>query len=110
VTDTFLQYGAIGVIAALALVAVRVLFQREVLAHQRALDRADRLEAELRTLNETVQTRALTTLAQASSAITAALRLTGNMVDSGMVTAQEIDPNRRTQSRGIHDNRSRPRY
>lgn len=66
VTSTLLQYGGIGVIALLALAAVRVLFQREVNAHDLERQRADRLEEELRKLNSTIQDRYITTLGEAS--------------------------------------------
>lgn len=72
--DVLLQYGAVGVIALLALAAVRVLFKDKDEAHQEAVARADRLEAELRKLNETVQTQYLTTLAQATLAMQQALQ------------------------------------
>ncbi len=62
----FIQYGALGVIALLALLAVRVLFQREVRALDLERQRADRLEEELRKLNTTVQERYLTTLTDAT--------------------------------------------
>lgn len=67
-----MQFGAVGVIALMALAAVRVLFQREVKAHQQAIDRADRLEAELKKLNETIQTQYITTLTQATLAMSQA--------------------------------------
>lgn len=73
VTPVFLQYGAIGVIALLALIAVKVLFDRlndEATYHKQ---RADRYEAELRQLNETVRTEYLGTLAKATEAISDAL-------------------------------------
>lgn len=76
VTDTaptLLQYGAVGLLALSALVAVRVLFQRSTAAEQRERERADRLEDELRKLNETVRTEYLTTLAKATEAISDAL-------------------------------------
>jgi DNA integrity scanning protein DisA with diadenylate cyclase activity len=63
---TFVQYGALGVIALLALAAVRVLFQREVRANDLERQRADRLEEELRRLNNTIQDRYITTLTEAS--------------------------------------------
>jgi Skp family chaperone for outer membrane proteins len=66
------QYGAIGVIAILALAAVRVLFQRVVQEHKDEKDRADRLEAELKKLNETIQQQYLTVLAQATAAMSEA--------------------------------------
>lgn len=71
-TELLAQYGAIGLIAILALAAVRVLFKREVDAHQQETARADRLEIELRKLNETVQQQYLTVLAQATSAMSEA--------------------------------------
>lgn len=71
-TEILAQYGAIGLIAILALAAVRVLFKREVDSHQKDIERADRLEIELRKLNETVQQQYLTVLAQATSAMSEA--------------------------------------
>jgi hypothetical protein len=65
-TDTLIQYGALGVIAVLALAAVRVLFQREVNAHDLERQRADRLEEELRKLNTTIQDRYIITLTDAT--------------------------------------------
>ena len=65
-TSALIQYGALGIIAALALAAVRVLFQREVNAHDLERKRADRLEEELRRLNTTVQDRYVTTLGDAT--------------------------------------------
>jgi hypothetical protein len=70
--DVLAQYGAIGFIALLALAAVRVLFQREVKAHELDAARADRLEAELKSLNETVRTQYITTLTQATLAMSEA--------------------------------------
>ena len=65
----FAQYGAIGVIAAMALAAVRTLFKREVAAHEREQIRADRLEAELRELNNLIRDQFMTTLGAATQAI-----------------------------------------
>lgn len=73
-TSTLIQYGALGIIAALALAAVRVLFQREVNAHDLERQRADRLEDELRKLNTTVQDRYIQTLSEAT-------RVMGEVVD-----------------------------
>lgn len=70
--DVLLQYGALGVLAALALAAVRVLFAR-VSAHAKSeTDRADRLEAEVRRLNDMIQTQYITTLTQATVAMSEA--------------------------------------
>lgn len=72
--DSLLQYGAIGVIAALALGAVRVLFKRETDAYEREKDRADRLEAELMKLNQAIQERYLVALNDATRAVADALQ------------------------------------
>lgn len=75
VSATFIQYGALGVIAFLALIAVRVLFQREVRALDHERERADRLEEELRKLNATIQERYVGTLSEATRAM-------GDVLDS----------------------------
>lgn len=65
-TSTLIQYGALGVIAALALGAVRVLFARETKAHDLEHQRADRLEEEVRKLNAAIQDRYIATLNDAT--------------------------------------------
>lgn len=75
VTGVFVQYGALGAIALLAMIAVRVLFQREVKALDLERQRADRLEEELRKLNATVQDRYMVTLTEAT-------RVMSEIVDS----------------------------
>lgn len=72
-SEVFIQYGALGVIALLALVAVRVLFARVTATADLERARADRLEEELRKLNLAVQERYVTTLSDATRAISAAL-------------------------------------
>lgn len=72
-TDVFIQYGALGVIALLALLAVKVLFARVTATADLERARADRLEEELRKLNATIQERYVTTLTEATRAISAAL-------------------------------------
>lgn len=67
------QYGAIGVIAFLALLAVRILFARVAAAADLERARADRLEEELRKLNADIRERYMTTLSEATRAISAAL-------------------------------------
>jgi hypothetical protein len=67
--DVFLQYGALGVVAALALGAVKVLFGRVEQALDLERQRADRLEEELRTLNRTVQERYVSTLTESTLAM-----------------------------------------
>lgn len=69
----FVQYGALGVIALLALLAVRVLFARVTATADLERARADRLEEELRKLNAAVQERYVTTLSDATRVISAAL-------------------------------------
>jgi len=67
------QFGIAGAILAVAAAAVKVLFAREVKAHEQETARADRLEAELLKLNETVRTQYLTTLGDATRAVGDAL-------------------------------------
>lgn len=69
----FAQYGAVGIIAIIALFAVRYLFKRETEAFDRERARADRLEQDLTKLNELVRDKYLTTLAEATRAIGDAL-------------------------------------
>lgn len=64
-----LQYGALGILALMALAAVRVLFLRMAASLDQANRRADRLEEELRRLNETIRTEYATTFARAAQAI-----------------------------------------
>lgn len=74
VGGVFLQYGALGAIALLALLAVRVLYNRaaEDLAYHRA--RADRLEDELRALNATMREQLIQVIGPATEAIGDALK------------------------------------
>lgn len=69
------QYGALGLLVSLAVGAVGALFRREVSAHKDVAERADRLEAELKRLNDAVQSQYLTTLAQATVTIAEAVRV-----------------------------------
>lgn len=71
----FLQYGPLGVIALLALLAVKVLFDREAKALDLERQRNEALSEELRKLNAAIQDRYLTTLAEATTAIGDALQL-----------------------------------
>lgn len=57
------QYGALGMTLLIAIAAVKILFNREVEAHKREQERADRLEAELRQLNELVRTQVVEKMA-----------------------------------------------
>lgn len=69
ITAIFLQYGAIGAIALMSLFAVRALYAKQQEAYEREKLRADRLEDELRKLNEMVRTEYINTIAHASQAI-----------------------------------------
>lgn len=73
VSVVLIQYGAVGAVAIMALAAVRVLYLRITETAERERARADRLEEELRKLNETVRTEYLVTLAKATEAISDAL-------------------------------------
>lgn len=68
-TGVLIQYGAVGVVALMALVAVRVLYGRLSTALDREVARADRLEVELGKLNEAIRTQYLDVLAQATQAM-----------------------------------------
>lgn len=68
-----LQYGAVGAIAVMLALAVRVLFNRETQRADQETARADRLESELSKLNETVRTECVGTLVKATEAIADAL-------------------------------------
>lgn len=70
----FAQYGAIGAIALAALYAVKIMYGRLQEINDRERARADRLETELRTLNEMVRGEYITTISQASQAISEANR------------------------------------
>lgn len=74
VTDTLIQYGAVGVVAIMALIAVKVLFARETAALNRETARADRLEEELRRLNDTIRTEYAGTLARTTQVVADATR------------------------------------
>lgn len=69
VTAPLLQYGAVGILAAIALYAVVKLFGRQVAAHEKDIARADRLEAELREQNKMIQEKLVVQLTLATEAI-----------------------------------------
>jgi hypothetical protein len=80
-TDVLIQYGALGLLCALALGAVRVLFQREARTLDLERQRADRLEDELRRLNESIHNQYVPTLTQATEAIARALKTSARRDD-----------------------------
>lgn len=78
VTALLLQYGAVGVLALLAMAAVRVLFAKlsdELESHKQ---RGDRLELELIKINEAVRNEYLTTIAQSARATAEASQAVAN--------------------------------
>lgn len=74
VTAVLVQYGAVGVVALLAIAAVRVLYTRLNAAVDREAERADRLEEELRKLNETVRSDYVSTITAVAQALAEAGR------------------------------------
>lgn len=74
--SNFLQFGAIGLLALIALFAVNKLFARQVAAHDKDIARADRLEAELREQNRLIQDKLVVELTRATEAIADVLAAT----------------------------------
>jgi hypothetical protein len=68
-TGILLQYGALGVLTLLAVLAVRVMYVRLVAAYEREKERADRLESELRQLNQMIRSEYVGTIGNATRAI-----------------------------------------
>lgn len=73
VTGVLVQYGALGVLVIIALAAARVLFKRQVAAADREAQRADRLEEELRKLNEVIRGELFRSIGDATKAVSDAL-------------------------------------
>lgn len=71
--DVLLQYGAVGVLALVSIAAVRVLFKRLADALDRETLRADKATEELLSLNRDVREKYLTTISDATRAISDAL-------------------------------------
>jgi hypothetical protein len=82
VTGVLVQYGAVGVIAILGMMVSRVLFARLNQALDREIARGDRLEEELRKLNETVRSEYVSTLASAAHAIQDANQAVSNALSA----------------------------
>jgi len=78
VTALLLQYGAVGLLALLALGAVRVLFARLAAELESHKARGDRLELELIKINEAVRNEYLTTIAQSARATAEASQAVAN--------------------------------
>jgi hypothetical protein len=75
-----IQYGALGILALVSIIAVRILFNRLSDAYNRERDRADRLEAELKSLNDVIRSDYLGTIAKASDAIGEANRVVSEVL------------------------------
>jgi hypothetical protein len=73
-SGTFLQYGALGGIALLALFAVRVLYIRADEDRTYHRTRADRLEDELRALNSAMREQYIKVIGPATEAIAEAIK------------------------------------
>lgn len=70
----YAQYGAIGMVAALSVWAVRIMYAKLQGAYEREKERADRLEDELRRLNEMIRTDYVNTISRAAQAMSDANR------------------------------------
>jgi hypothetical protein len=68
-TGILVQYGALGVLTIIALGAVKVLFSREIQAHQRETERADREHEENVRLNSITIERVLPAVISAGQAV-----------------------------------------
>lgn len=75
-TEVFVQYGALGVIALLALLAVRALYLREAAALDRERERRDAAEVELRAMNAKMQDTIVPILTEATRVISEVLEHT----------------------------------
>lgn len=74
-SDAFMQYGAIGAVLLLSLVAIRYLFRRQEQQHDRDIARADRAEQQLRELNDLIRDRLVVELTRATDAASRAAEL-----------------------------------
>jgi hypothetical protein len=72
-TSVLVQYGALGVLTLAAMAAVRALFQRETRTLELERQRRERLENELRELNESIRREHIPILERATTAIAQAL-------------------------------------
>ena len=71
--SVLLQYGAVGALAVVALGAVAVLFRQLLVAYQREQTRADKLEEEVRRLNEDVREQVMPALTRSTEAVSEAM-------------------------------------
>lgn len=80
-TGSLIQYGALGILAALAVIAVRVLFKQQTAAYEREQQRADRFELELQALNKDVREDVMPALTRSTEAISGAMQMMQAMKD-----------------------------
>ncbi len=73
-SGALLQYGAVGVLALLALLAVRILFARLETVLEQERQRADRLELELLKLHESIRNEYISTITASTHAASEASR------------------------------------
>lgn len=76
--DLFLQYGAIGAMALVCLIAVRVLFAQVVADKQRETNRADRAEEALSDLNRAVRDQVMPAVQDMTATAKALIELTAH--------------------------------
>jgi hypothetical protein len=74
-TGAFLQYGIVGVVALLALYGLVKLFNMLQKNNEREVMRADRAEAELKLLNDTLRDNVIAQLTRATDATARVLAL-----------------------------------
>jgi hypothetical protein len=74
-SDTLLQYGAIGALLVISLFGLIKLYQRIIANADAERQRADRAEAELRELHSKIQDRVLSTIGDATHAISEVIAL-----------------------------------
>lgn len=74
-TGSLIQYGALGILAAIACISAKVLFGRVSEALDLERKRSERLEAELKAVNDAVREKYMTTLAEATTAIAETLAI-----------------------------------
>jgi hypothetical protein len=69
VSDALLQYGAVGILAAVALYIASVLFKQQTVARQREVIRADKAEEQLIELNKIIREQLVVQLTRATDSI-----------------------------------------
>lgn len=73
--DILLQYGAVGVLAVVAMLVAGKLFKQQIKAHERDIARADKAEEQLRELNRLVREQLVVELTRATDVLGRAIQL-----------------------------------